>query len=184
MDAKSADGVLDGVRADGIYLLEVYLVLCGTSVCVHHSYIYASAIFPVFVFSLEEGGYQLAGLEMGNEVFLGDGVGIGVQVVGAIIIYHVIDKRSLCEVHRPWHYSIILAVVDSLDASDVVFHQEVPAIEPSPNAVGEDVLAEHPPEVFFLFDVIWHDGGGCFSIFPVGIAAVYDVCMAFFSLYC
>ena len=165
----------DAIDADAVYLFERQMLFGCYAIGIHHADVGGCAVNTLVVILLDERCHKLAGLEVRGEIFLRDVVGVGGDVIFAIIVHHIVDEIALGKVHDSCHHGVVLAVVYALDAVYAVVFEQIPAIDSSPDAVGGDVLAEQ----FALIGAMAVMGGrmkqSSLSVLPVGKASVYDV---------
>ena len=109
---------------------------------------------------------------------------VGILVVGAIVIYSIIDVHLFAVEHKLGIPEKIFRIVDAFFKEYPVLHDERTLIDSAPQPVGDDVLADKQFEQFPVSNIKRLLEYACFSIAPLPVAAINQVGMATICFFC
>jgi len=109
---------------------------------------------------------------------------IGILIVGAIIIYCIINVHLFAVEHKLGIPEKIFCIVDSLFKEYPVLHDERTLIDSAPQTIGDDVLANEQFEQFLVRNIKRFLESACLFIAPFPVAAINQVGMATICFSC
>ena len=109
---------------------------------------------------------------------------VGVLIVGAVVIYCIIDVHLFAVEHELGIPEKIFCIVDALFKEYPVLHDERTLIDSAPQPVGDDVLADKQFEQLLIRNIKRFLESSCFSFAPFPVAAINQVGMATICLSC